>query len=81
MEILKIACDEVRRELANYMEDDLPATLRQRIENHFLSCDGCYAIYDGLRRVVRLIGSNDIIELPAGFSRRLYQRIAGVRQA
>jgi hypothetical protein len=63
------------------MEDDAPAELRGRIENHFLACDGCYAIYDGLRKVVRLIGGNDVIELPAGFSRRLYQRIVGVRQA
>jgi len=81
MDILKIACEEVRQELANYMEEDVPAELRQRIENHFLTCDGCYAIYDGLRKIVRLIGSNDVIELPSGFSRRLYQRIVGVRQA
>ena len=81
MDILKIACDEVRQELANYMEDGLPAELRRRIDNHFLTCDGCYAIYDGLRKIVRLVGSNDVIELPAGFSRCLYQRIVGVRQA
>src|SRR5262249_29817266 len=81
MDILKIACEEVRQELANYMEEDVPAGLRQRIENHFLTCDGCYAIYDGLRKIVRLIGSNDVIELPSGFSRRLYQRIVGVRRA
>jgi Putative zinc-finger len=81
MDILKIACDEVRQELANYIEDDVPAELRRRIENHFLTCDGCYAIYDGLRKIVRLVGGNDVIELPAGFSRRLYQRIVGVRQA
>jgi hypothetical protein len=81
MDIVKIACDEVRQELANYMEDDVPAELRRRIQNHFVTCGGCYAIYDGLCQIVRIIGSNDVIELPAGFSRRLYQRIVGVRQA
>lgn len=81
MDILTIACEEVRLELASYMEDDVPAELRQRIENHFLTCDGCYAIYDGLRKIVRLVGSNDVIELPPGFSCRLYQRIFGVQQA
>jgi len=77
MENLKIACEEVRRELANYMEEDVSAQLRLRIEHHFLECDGCYAIYDDLRKIVRLMGNSDVIELPPGFSRRLYQRIRG----
>ena len=72
---MRIACDEVRRELANYMEDDVPADLRRRIEAHFAVCDGCYAIYDGLRKIIRLVGTNDVIELPEGFSSRLYQRV------
>ena len=74
---LRIACEEVRKELANYMEDDVSAELRLRIEHHFFECDGCYAIYDGLQKIVRLIGSSDVIELPRGFSHRLYQRIRG----
>ncbi len=32
--------------------------------------------YDGLRKVVRLINRTEIIELPEGFSARLYHRIA-----
>lgn len=72
---LEIACDEVRRELANYMEADVTPELRRRIEAHFLFCDGCYAIYDGLRKVIRLIDDTDVIELPKGFSHRLYLRL------
>lgn len=75
---LKIACEEVREELANYMEDDVSEQLRARIEHHFRECDGCYAIYDDLRKVVRLVGSSDVIELPQGFSKRLYLRIRSV---
>ena len=76
MNTLRIACDEVRRELANYMEDDVPVELRWRIEAHFLTCNGCYAIYDGLRKIICIVGANEVIELPEGFSRRLYQRLA-----
>lgn len=75
MGILKIACEDVRHELANYMEDDVSIQLRLRIERHFAECNGCFAIYDDLRKIVRLIGSSDVIELPRGFSQRLYQRI------
>jgi hypothetical protein len=72
---MQISCQEVRQELANYMEDDISPELRLRIDRHFQGCDGCFATYDGLRNVVRLIDKTEIIELPKGFSVRLYQRI------
>src|SRR5215472_11747973 len=72
---MQISCREVRKELANYMEEDISPELRERIERHFLKCDGCSAIYDGLRKVIRLVNSTEIIQLPEGFSVRLYCRI------
>ena len=75
---MKISCSDVRRELANYMEDDVDAELRSRIERHFRECDGCYALYDSIRKVVRLVATTDIIELPTGFSRRLYERLSTI---
>ena len=77
-ERMQISCSDVRRELANYMEDDVDAELRSRIERHFRECDGCYALYDSIRKVVRLVGSTEVIELPAGFSRRLYERLSTI---
>jgi hypothetical protein len=73
---MQISCHEVRKELANYIEDDISPELRERIELHFLRCDGCFAMYDDLCKVIRLVSSTEIIELPQGFSVRLYRRIA-----
>jgi hypothetical protein len=73
---MQISCRDVRKELANYMEDDISPELRERVERHFLKCEGCFAIYDGLRRVIRLVNSTEIIELPHGFSVCLYRKIA-----
>jgi anti-sigma factor (TIGR02949 family) len=73
---MQINCREVREELANYMEEDVSTELRERIEEHFLTCEGCFATYDSLRKVIRLINNAEIIELPEGFSARLYHRIA-----
>ena len=75
---MKISCSDVRRELPNYMEDEVDTELRSRIERHFRECDGCYALYDSIRKVFRLVGSTDISELPAGFSRRLYERLSTI---
>jgi anti-sigma factor (TIGR02949 family) len=72
---MEISCREVRQELANYMEDDITEDLRSRIERHFQRCDGCSALYDGLRQVIYLVNESDLIELPAGLSQRLFQRL------
>jgi len=72
---MEISCREVRQELANYMEDDVTQDLRLRIEKHFSRCDGCSALYDGLRQVIYLVNDSDLIELPAGLSQRLFQRL------
>jgi predicted anti-sigma-YlaC factor YlaD len=54
---MEISCREVRKELANYMENDIDDELRTRIERHFRECDGCNALYDSIRKIVRLVGS------------------------
>ncbi len=74
-EIVAISCQEVRRELADYMENDISPGLRARIERHFVECRGCQATYDSLRNVIRLIADGEILELPEGFSRRLFKRL------
>jgi hypothetical protein len=32
-------------------------------------------VYDGLWNIVRLLGDEEAIDLPEGFSRRLYKRL------
>ena len=75
VEELQISCEEVRRELSNYIDDDVSAGLRARIDSHVRSCIGCRAIFDGMNNVIRLVGAHDVIELPSGFSRRLFERL------
>jgi len=72
---MEISCREVRQELANYMENDITEELRLRIERHFQRCDGCSALYDGLRQIIYLVNEGDLIELPVGLSQRLFQRL------
>ncbi len=70
-----VDCYLVRRELVNWMEGDLTAELRAQVDLHLQSCQHCTAVYDGARNVVRLVGDKRAIELPPGFSRRLYLRL------
>ena len=75
VKILEVDCHEVRKELVNYMEEDLVPRLRAQIDAHLRHCQHCTAVYDGVRNVVHLLGRAESIELPPGFSQRLYKRL------
>ena len=73
--VVEISCEEVWREISNYLEDETSAELRARMEEHFKGCKHCTAVLDGTRNVVRLVGAAGAFELPAGLSDRLYQKL------
>jgi len=77
--IIEIDCHEVRRELVNYMEEDITPELRARIDAHLRGCHRCAAVYNGVRNVVELLGNEQIIDLPKGLSQRLYKRLSRVQ--
>ena len=51
------------------------AELRARIDKHLETCEICSAVLDSTRNVVVLIADDRVFELPAGYSRRLHERI------
>ena len=75
MKVIEISCLEVWREISNYIDDDVDAELRARMEAHFKVCAHCKAVLDGTRNVVKLVGDGVEYQLPDGFSQRLYNRI------
>jgi hypothetical protein len=60
---VKISCDEVWREISNYLEDEVSAGLRTRMDQHFRGCKRCTAVLVGTRNVVRLVGDAAVFDL------------------
>ena len=77
-QIILITCSELRRELSNYIEDDVSLELRARIDQHVEICPDCRAIFDGVRNLITLVSTGELIELPRGFSARLYRRFTSL---
>jgi hypothetical protein len=75
--LIEISCEEVWRELSNYIDDDVSTELRARMDAHFRKCNHCTAILDGTTNVVQLIGDFQAFDIPRGFSERLKARISG----
>ncbi len=75
MKVIEITCLEVWREVSNYIDGDVDAELRARMEAHFKTCAHCKAIYDGTKNVVTLVADGVEYKMPSGFSERLYKKI------
>ncbi len=70
-----ISCEEVWRQISNYLEGEVDSVLRARMEEHFRDCKHCTAVLDGTRNVVELCGDERMFEMPPGFSQRLHRRL------
>ena len=70
-----VNCEEVWREISNYLEGDIEPGLRLAMEEHIRGCQRCTAVLDGTRNVVQLYGDERMLEVPLGFSQRLQHRL------
>ena len=75
MSVIEISCEEVWRQVSNYVDNDVAPELRARLETHCKGCAHCKAIVDGTKNVVKLVTDGVEFELPPGFSKRLYDKV------
>jgi hypothetical protein len=70
-----VNCEQVWREISNYIDGDVDDPLRSSMEEHFRTCERCASVLAGTRNVVALYGDERILEVPAGFGRRLENKL------
>lgn len=69
-------CEQVWREISNYVDGEVEPGLRAAMDEHFRGCARCRSVLEGMRNVVQLYGDERMLEVPAGFSRRMEKRLA-----
>jgi hypothetical protein len=69
-------CDQVYQEVSDYLEGEIDPGLRAALDVHFAACAPCKSVLDGVRNVMGLYGDERMIQVPAGYSRRLEKRLA-----
>ena len=70
-----VNCEQVWREISNYIDGEVDAGLRSSMDEHFHTCKRCASVLAGTRNVVALYGDERMLEVPAGFSQRLEKRL------
>ena len=49
-----ITCEEVWRDISDYVDDELDSKQRTALEEHFAECRRCTAVLEGTFNVIRL---------------------------
>jgi len=73
--VIELKCEEVWREISNYVDGEIAPELRRQMEAHFKVCRNCAAVLDGTRNVVQLSGDGKLFDMPKGFGQRLYAKL------
>ena len=70
-----MTCQEVQREISNYLDGELPVELRKAMQDHFRTCARCTALLQDMRDIVLALGDERLVDVPPGYSTRLYSKI------
>ncbi len=72
---IEVTCEDVWREISNYIEGDVTPELRCAVEEHLRDCRPCTAVHQGAENLIRLVGDPRAFQVPTEFSERLYRRL------
>lgn len=70
-----VSCKEVRRDLSDYIDDELEPFVRVAFETHVKECRECAALLDGTRNVIRIYQDARVFAMADDVRGRLQQRV------
>lgn len=71
-----IRCEDVLKEVSNFIDAEVTEELRRQIEEHLHDCHNCTVLVNTIRKAVSLLSNSRILELPPAVSQRLMERLA-----
>ena len=70
-----LTCKDFLRELSEFLDEDLDAEVRAKLERHITECPNCWVIADTTRKTVRIYKGMDPYPVPKDVEERLMQAI------
>ena len=68
-------CEGVTREISNYIDGELDASVRVEIELHLHGCEHCTVVVNQVKKTVELFCDEEPVELPGDVRTRLYDAL------
>ena len=68
-------CERVTREITNYIDGDMDASVRLDVEVHLQGCRHCTVVVDQVKKTVELFCDEEPVELAVDVRARLYDAL------
>lgn len=68
-------CENVVRELSNFIDGDLDAALKRELESHLKGCAGCRLVVNQTKKTIEIFCDSELVELPDDVSTRLHEAL------
>lgn len=67
-----VTCKTIIGQLSDYLDGNASAEMREKIERHLRGCRRCSAVYDSTRKMLVIMGDEEVFEVPEGYGARLH---------
>ena len=67
----ELSCSQVVEIVTAYLEDELSASDRERVEEHLVFCDGCTTYLEQMRETIVLTGRLEPEDIPPALQEKL----------
>lgn len=76
-----LTCKEFLQELSQYLDEDIDAELRFKLEAHVNNCPNCFVIFDTTRRTIQVYKGMEAQVIPGDVHARLMSALERRRKA
>ena len=70
-----LTCKDFLRELSEFLDENLDAEVRAKLERHITECPNCWVIADTTRKTIQIYKGMDPYPVPKDVEERLMQAI------
>lgn len=68
-------CEDVIRELSNYLDGELALAAKQDLEGHLGQCHDCKMVVDQTKLTIEVFCDSQLVELPGDVKSRLHEAL------
>ena len=66
-----LTCKEFLQELSDYLDENVDAEIRAKLEHHITECPNCWVVCDTTKKTIQIYRGVDPYQMPAGVHDRL----------
>jgi anti-sigma factor RsiW len=70
-----LTCKDFLRELSDFLDENLDAEIRARLEQHMTECPNCWVIADTTKKTIKIYKGMDPYPIPSDVESRLMKAL------